>query len=83
MPRDLATQLAAQTLLGTAQLVLETGTHPGTLKDQVTSPAGTTIAGLHALEAGGLRGILMNAVVAATERSAELARLAAEAEGAG
>ena len=76
LPRDLATTLAAQTLLGTARLVLETGMHPGFLKDQVTSPAGTTIAGLHALERGGLRGALIDAVLAAAERSAELARLA-------
>lgn len=80
LPRDLATTLAAQTLLGTAKLVLETGMHPGFLKDQVTSPAGTTIAGLHALERGGLRAALIDAVQAATGRSAELAALAAQAE---
>ena len=80
LPRDLATNLAARTLLGTAKLVLETGTHPGALKDQVTSPAGTTIAGLHALERGGLRGILIDAVEAATLRSRELAEMAARAE---
>ncbi|NQV23152.1 MAG: pyrroline-5-carboxylate reductase [Rhodopirellula sp.] len=72
LPRDIATRLAAQTLLGAARMVLETGQHPGELKDAVTSPGGTTIAGIHALEAGGLRGTLMNAVQAATERSREL-----------
>ena len=72
LPRDVATRLAAQTLLGAAKMVLETHEHPGTLKDAVTSPGGTTIAGLHALEQGGLRGCLMNAVEAATRRSREL-----------
>ena len=72
LPRDIATKLAAQTLLGASRMVLETGQHPGELKDAVTSPGGTTIAGIHALEAGGLRGTLMNAVQAATERSKEL-----------
>ncbi|MCA9079494.1 MAG: pyrroline-5-carboxylate reductase [Planctomycetaceae bacterium] len=72
LPRDVATQLAAQTLLGAARMVLETGIHPGALKDAVTSPAGTTIAGLHALEQGCLRAALMNAVQAATQRSIEL-----------
>ncbi|MEK6262875.1 MAG: pyrroline-5-carboxylate reductase [Planctomycetota bacterium] len=72
LPRDVATQLAAQTVLGAAQMVLTTGQHPASLKDAVTSPGGTTIAGLHALEQGGLRGILMDAVQAATERSQEL-----------
>ena len=72
LPRDVATKLAAQTVLGAAQMVLSTGQHPGVLKDAVASPGGTTIAGLHALEAGGLRGILMNAVQAATERSRQL-----------
>jgi pyrroline-5-carboxylate reductase len=72
LPRGVATTLAAQTVLGAARLVLETGQHPGVLKDQVASPGGTTIAGLHALETGGLRGTLMNAVLAAARRSAEL-----------
>lgn len=72
LPRAIATQLAAQTVFGAAKMVLETGDHPGQLKDAVASPGGTTIAGLHALEAGGLRGVLMNAVLAATERSREL-----------
>ncbi|MGO9811122.1 MAG: pyrroline-5-carboxylate reductase [Isosphaeraceae bacterium] len=73
LPRDIATMLAAQTVLGGARMVLETGLHPGVLKDQVTSPGGTTIAGLHALERGGVRGALIDAVEAATRRSAELA----------
>ena len=72
LPRDTATKLAAQTVLGAAQMVLKTGQHPGSLKDAVTSPGGTTIAGLHELERGGLRGILMDAVEAATERAREL-----------
>jgi pyrroline-5-carboxylate reductase len=74
LPRDVATALAAQTVLGSAQMVLQTGQHPGVLKDMVTSPAGTTIAGLHALERGGLRAALMDAVEAATRRSMELGK---------
>lgn len=74
LPRDVATTLAAQTVLGAAKMVLETGLHTGTLKDQVTSPAGTTIAGLHALERGGLRAALMDAVEAAARRATELGK---------
>jgi pyrroline-5-carboxylate reductase len=72
LPRELATRLAAQTLLGAARLVLETGEHPAALKDQVTSPGGTTIEGLHELEKAGVRGALMNAVRAAAEKSRRL-----------
>jgi pyrroline-5-carboxylate reductase len=64
--------LAAQTLLGSAKLLIETNEHPGRLKDMVTSPGGTAITGLHTLEHGGLRTTLMNAVEAATRRSREL-----------
>jgi pyrroline-5-carboxylate reductase len=72
LPRDVATKLASQTVLGAAQMVLQTGQSPSVLKDAVASPGGTTIAGLHALESGGLRAALMNAVQAATLRSREL-----------
>ena len=75
LPRRHAQALAAQTVLGSAQLLLETGEHPGVLKDRVTSPGGTAIAGLHTLEEGGLRTTLINAVTAATDRCRELAGL--------
>jgi pyrroline-5-carboxylate reductase len=72
LPRDIATRLAAQTVLGAAKMVLETGQHPGALKDMVTSPGGTTIEGLHELEKGKLRGTVMSAVRSATEKSKKL-----------
>lgn len=72
LPRDLARVLIAQTMLGAAKMVLETGDHPAELKDQVTTPGGTTMAGLGALEEGGLRSVLMKAVEAAARRSKEL-----------
>jgi pyrroline-5-carboxylate reductase len=70
--RDTALLLAAQTVFGSALLLLETGEHPGRLKDMVTSPGGTAIAGLHTLESGALRRTLMDAVESATRRAAEL-----------
>jgi len=73
LPRDMAERLAAQVLVGTGRWILEKGS-PAQLKDQVTSPAGTTIAGLQKLEAGGLRAAALRAVVAAAQRSAELGR---------
>lgn len=74
LPRETAHNLALQTVLGTAKLLAETGEHPGSLRDKVTSPGGTTIAGLHALEKGSFRATIMNAVDAATLRSKELGK---------
>jgi pyrroline-5-carboxylate reductase len=73
LPRDVATMLAAQTAYGSARMVLETGYHPALLKDAVTTPAGTTVDGILALEEGGLRATLIKAVKRATERARELA----------
>lgn len=73
LPRDVATQLAAQTMYGAARMVLETGAHPALLKDEVTTPAGCTVDGILELEAGGLRVTLIKAVKRATERAHELA----------
>jgi pyrroline-5-carboxylate reductase len=72
LPRDVAQRLAAQTLLGAARMVLETGQHPGALKDAVCSPGGTTIEGIHALERAGVRAAFMDAVRAAARRAQEL-----------
>lgn len=72
LSREIATELAVQTIQGSARLLQITKEHPGKLKDQVTSPGGTAIAGLHTLEEGGLRTTIMNAVEAATRRSREL-----------
>lgn len=72
LPRDVALELAAQTVLGAAAMILETKDHPGVLKDMVTSPAGTTIHGVHVLEERGVRAAMMDAVIAATRRSREL-----------
>ena len=73
IPREVAYQLAFQTVFGAAKLAIESGRHPAVLKDQVTSPGGTTIAGLERLEAGGLRAAVYEAVAAATRRARELA----------
>jgi pyrroline-5-carboxylate reductase len=74
LPRDIATKLAAQTVMGAAKMVLETGLHPGALKDMVTSPGGTTIEGVHQLEKSGVRAAFMDAVVAASEKARRLGK---------
>jgi pyrroline-5-carboxylate reductase len=75
LARDVATTLILQTVLGTAKMMQSTGRHPALMKDMVTSPGGTAIAGVHALESGGLRAALIDAIVAATERSRALGRV--------
>jgi pyrroline-5-carboxylate reductase len=75
LARKDAQYLAAQTVMGAAKMLMETGEHPGQLKDRVTSPGGTAIAGIHTLEKGGLRTTLINAVEAATLRSKELGEM--------
>ncbi len=72
LPRELAQKLAAQTVAGAAEMVLQTGRHPAVLKDEVASPGGTTIAGLEALEAAGVRSAFFSAVRAATEKAREI-----------
>jgi len=75
LPRKEAMELAIQTVLGTARLLLDLGEHPGVLKDKVTSPGGTTIAGIASLEERGFRGAVIQAVRSATRRSEELGKL--------
>ena len=72
LTRPVAMKMAAQTVLGTAKMVLETGMHPGQIKDMVSSPAGTTIEGVEALEEGGMRNAVMKSVIVSTNRSREL-----------
>lgn len=74
LPRKISIELAAQTLLGAAKMVLETGEHPAALRDKVTSPAGTTIEGVRILERGGVRSSLIEAVISATEKSKVLGK---------
>ncbi len=74
LPRELALKLAAQTVAGSAAMVMQSGEHPAALRDQVTSPGGTTIAGIEQLEAHGMRSALISAVRAATERARELGK---------
>ena len=74
VPRQIATTFAAQTVLGSAKMVLSTKKHPGQLKDEVCSAGGTTIHGIHALEKCGVRAALMNAVEAAAQRADEIGK---------
>lgn len=72
LPRDLAYRLAAQTVMGSGKLVIESGTHPAVLKDNVTSPAGSTASGLHQLEKNNFRNAIIECVEAATLRCREI-----------
>ncbi|MCG8424152.1 MAG: pyrroline-5-carboxylate reductase [Proteobacteria bacterium] len=83
LARRNAQRLAAQTVMGAAKMLLDTDEHPGRLKDMVTSPGGTAIAGLHTLEEGGLRTTLINAVESATVRARELGRRSSGKSGSG
>ena len=74
LPRDKALLYAAQMVMGSAKLVLESGEHPGTLKDRVCSPGGSTIVGVHALENGAMRSAVINAVVSAYEKTVDLGK---------
>ena len=78
LPRDVAHVLAAQTMLGVGRMLADTGMHPALLKEAVTSPGGTSIAGVHAMERGGVRALIMDAIVAATEQSTALGRAAGD-----
>lgn len=75
VPRQMALQFAAQTVMGSAKTVLQTGKHPAVLRDEVCSPGGSTIAGVHELEKGGVRNAFINAIEKATERNTELGNL--------
>jgi len=81
LPRGVAITLAAQTAFGAAKMVLESGTHIGQLRDSVTSPGGTTIEGLHALEKGGIRNALIDAVETATKKSKSLGKALSKRKG--
>ena len=74
LPRDVGTELVVQTMLGSAKMLRDTGKHPVELREMVTSPGGTTIAAIRELEQAGVRAAFLNAIDAASKRSAELAR---------
>ncbi|WP_343256495.1 pyrroline-5-carboxylate reductase dimerization domain-containing protein, partial [Ligaoa zhengdingensis] len=76
LPRDMAIQLATQAVAGSAEMVLQTGRHPAQLKDSVCSPAGSTITGVHALERGGFRATVMNAVTESCDKMIEVGKKA-------